>query len=70
MACPYVHRVTGGPYANRVHLCRNPARMREIIVLSLRELRTRCLTDAGFRKCPLFPQARPAAPAGISLRQH
>jgi len=57
MPCPYSRQVEGLAYATALHTCHSPSCVEEAFFPSLRELRTRCLTE-GYTECPLFSSAR------------
>jgi hypothetical protein len=56
VTCPYVHRVEHSIYTPKLYVCKCPACAEEIIVPSLGELRTRCLSTA-YRACGLYRAA-------------
>ncbi len=57
MSCPYCRQVEGLAYASALYTCHSPTCVEEAFFPSLRELRTRCLTD-GYSNCPLYLSAQ------------
>ena len=57
MSCPWIHRTDRSSYTTRLYICECPSCSRNPFIPTLGELRTHCLDENSYRKCPLYRKA-------------
>ncbi len=58
MPCPYIRTTPYLATGARMHLCENPCRASDAVAPCLAQLRSHCLSDTRFDRCPGYRNAK------------